>query len=166
MNTIRFAVGQSSLGSVLVAASETGVCAILLGDDPEFLTRDLHGRFPGVTLTPGDGDFVAWVADAVALVEKPALGLGLPLDIRGTAFQVRVWEALRQIPAGETVNYTQIAERIGRPTAARAVAQACGANPLAVVIPCHRVIRTDESLSGYRWGVARKAELLKRERAG
>ena len=160
---IRFAVGECSLGSVLVAASDKGVCAIMLGDDPDGLARDLQDRFPRAHLIAGDATFDHWVASGVGLVENPALGLDLPLDIRGTAFQVRVWEALRQVPAGSTASYTDIAERIGRPTAARAVAQACAANPIAIAIPCHRIVRTDESLSGYRWGVERKAELLRRE---
>jgi AraC family transcriptional regulator, regulatory protein of adaptative response / methylated-DNA-[protein]-cysteine methyltransferase len=161
---LRFAVGECSLGSVLVAASDKGVCAILLGDDPDALARDLQDRFPNAPLVGGDAAFDRWVAAVVGLVERPALGLTLPLDIRGTAFQVRVWEALRRIPPGSTVSYTQIAEQIGQPSAARAVARACAANAIAVAIPCHRVVRTDESLSGYRWGVQRKAELLRRER--
>lgn len=164
--TIRFAVGECSLGSVLVAASDKGVCAIFLGDDPEALVRDLQNRFPKARLVGGDATFDRWVAETVGLVEQPALGLALPLDIRGTAFQMRVWESLRQIPPGSTASYTEIAERIGQPKAARAVAQACAANSLAVAIPCHRVVRRDESLSGYRWGVERKAELLQRERVG
>jgi AraC family transcriptional regulator of adaptative response/methylated-DNA-[protein]-cysteine methyltransferase len=162
--TIRFAVGECSLGSVLVAASDLGVCAIFLGDDPDALVRDLQNRFPQARLVGADAAFDRWVAEVVGLVEKPALGLGLPLDIRGTAFQLRVWEALRQIPPGATASYTEIAHKIGRPQSARAVARACAANPLAIAIPCHRVVRTDESLSGYRWGVERKAELLQRER--
>jgi AraC family transcriptional regulator, regulatory protein of adaptative response / methylated-DNA-[protein]-cysteine methyltransferase len=162
--TIRFAVDECSLGSVLVAAADKGVCAIFLGDDPDALARELQDRFRKARIVGGDSTFDRWVAQAVGLVEKPARGLDLPLDIRGTAFQVRVWEALRQIPPGSTASYTEIAQRIGQPKAARAVAQACAANPIAVAIPCHRVVRTDESLSGYRWGVKRKAELLKRER--
>ena len=160
---MRFAVGKCSLGSVLVAATDKGVCAIFLGDDPDFLTRNLQDRFPKAKLIGGDEKFERWVAEVVGLVERPALGFKLPLDIRGTAFQMRVWEALRQIPPGSTANYAEIAKQIGQPTAARAVAQACGANPIAIAIPCHRVVRTDESLSGYRWGIERKAELLKRE---
>jgi AraC family transcriptional regulator of adaptative response/methylated-DNA-[protein]-cysteine methyltransferase len=163
--TIRFAVGECSLGSVLVAASDKGVCAIFLGDDPDALARALQDRFSNARVVGAEPAFDHWVAQTVGLVERPALGLGLPLDIRGTAFQARVWAALRQIPAGSTASYTEIAQRIGRPTAVRAVARACGANPIAVAIPCHRVVRTDESLSGYRWGVERKAELLRRERA-
>ena len=164
--TIRFAVGECSLGSVLVAASEKGVCAIFLGDDPDALARDLQDRFPRARLVGGEAAFDQWVARVVGLVEKPALGLDLPLDVRGTAFQVRVWEALRAIPPGATASYAEVAKRIGRPKASRAVAAACAANPIAVAIPCHRVVRTDESLSGYRWGVERKAELLRREREG
>jgi AraC family transcriptional regulator of adaptative response/methylated-DNA-[protein]-cysteine methyltransferase len=161
---IRFAVGECSLGSILVAASDKGVCAILLGDDAELLVRDLQDRFHNAELISGDASFDGWVAKVIGLVENPTLGLDLPLDIRGTAFQVRVWQALRRIPCGKTATYVKIAQQIGQPRAARAVAQACAANPLAVAIPCHRVIRTDASLSGYRWGVTRKAELLKRER--
>ena len=163
--TIRFAVGQCSLGAVLVAATEVGVCTIALGDDPDRLVRALQDRFPKAALTGGDAGFERWVAAVVGLVEQPALGLDLPLDIRGTAFQLRVWEALRAIPPGETASYAQVARRIGRPGASRAVAAACASNPVAVAIPCHRVVRTDGSLSGYRWGVQRKAALLERERA-
>jgi AraC family transcriptional regulator of adaptative response/methylated-DNA-[protein]-cysteine methyltransferase len=162
--SIHFAVGESSLGQVLVAATEKGVCAIFLGDDPAELARELGNRFPHAQIAPAGRDFSNMVARVVRLVEKPAEATDLPLDVRGTAFQVRVWEALRRIPAGRTASYTEVARRIGRPTAARAVAAACAANPIAVAIPCHRVVRTDASLSGYRWGVKRKAELLRRER--
>lgn len=162
---IRFAVGDCSLGAILVAASARGVCAILLGDDPEALVRDLEDRFPQAKLVGGDAGFEAWVAKIVGFVEAPRLGLDLPLDIRGTAFQQRVWEALTAIPAGATASYAEIASRIGMPKAVRAVAQACGANALAVAIPCHRVVRTDGALSGYRWGIDRKRALLDRERA-
>ena len=161
---IRFAVGECSLGSVLVAATERGVCAILLGDDPEALVRDLQDRFPRAVLVGADPDFEQMVTRVVSFVEAPALGLDLPLDVRGTAFQQRVWQALRAVPAGQTVSYAQIARRIGAPKAVRAVAQACGANSLAVAIPCHRVVRTDGAVSGYRWGVERKRALLERER--
>ncbi len=161
--SIRFAVGQCSLGAILVAQSERGVCAIQLGDDPEALVRDLQDRFPRARLIGGDGDFERLVAQVVGFVEAPQLGLDLPLDVRGTAFQQRVWQALREIPPGRTVSYADIARRIGAPKAVRAVAQACGANPVAVAIPCHRVIRRDGDLSGYRWGVERKRELLRRE---
>ena len=160
---IRFAVGQSSLGAILVARSERGVCAILLGDDPADLVRELEDRFPQATLIGGDAEFEGLVARVVGLVERPEVGLDLPLDVRGTAFQRRVWQALREIPAGTTASYTEIARRIGSPKAVRAVAQACAGNPLAVAIPCHRVVRQDGGLSGYRWGVERKRELLRRE---
>jgi AraC family transcriptional regulator, regulatory protein of adaptative response / methylated-DNA-[protein]-cysteine methyltransferase len=162
---IRFALGECSLGSILVARSERGVCAILLGDDPGSLLQDLQDRFPRATLIGGDSGFEGLVSRIVGLVEAPALGLELPLDVRGTAFQQRVWRALREIPAGATVSYSELAGRIGAPTSVRAVAQACGANPLAVAIPCHRVVRTDGGLSGYRWGVERKRALLQREAA-
>jgi len=160
---IRFAVGECSLGSILVAASDRGVCAILLGDEPEPLVADLQRRFPRADLLGGDEAFERLVAQVVGLVEAPCMGLDLPLDIRGTAFQQRVWAALREIPAGETASYKMIADKIGSPTSTRAVAQACGANSLAVAIPCHRVVRTDGGLSGYRWGIERKRALLDRE---
>jgi AraC family transcriptional regulator of adaptative response/methylated-DNA-[protein]-cysteine methyltransferase len=160
---IRFAIGQCSLGAILVARSERGVCAILLGDDPQALARELQDRFPKAQLIGGDADFERLVAQVVGFVEAPQLGLDLPLDVRGTAFQQRVWQALRDIPPGRTLSYAEVAERIGAPTAVRAVAQACGANALAVAIPCHRVVRSDGSMSGYRWGVERKRSLLERE---
>jgi AraC family transcriptional regulator of adaptative response/methylated-DNA-[protein]-cysteine methyltransferase len=160
---IRFSLDECSLGSILVAASEIGICAIALGDDPDLLARELQDRFPQAELIGGDHEFDQWVANVVGFVEAPAIGLDLPLDIRGTAFQQRVWQALRQIPVGEKVSYTDIAQRIGAPKAVRAVAGACASNTLAVAIPCHRVVRSDGSLSGYRWGVKRKAELLRRE---
>jgi len=161
---IRFAVAQSSLGALLVAASDKGICAILLGDDPDALVRDLQDRFRNAQLIGGDREFESWVAKVVGFVEAPKVGLDLPLDLRGTAFQQRVWQALRKVPAGKTVSYTDIAKKIGMPTATRAVARACGANHIAVAIPCHRVVRTDGTLSGYRWGVERKRELLAREK--
>lgn len=160
---IRFAVGECSLGSILVAASDRGICAILLGDDPDALARDLQDRFPRADLIGGDADFEQLVARVVAFVETPAAGLDLPLDLRGTAFQQRVWQALRKISAGTTVSYAEVARSIGLPTASRAVAQACGANAIAVAIPCHRVVRLDGRLSGYRWGVERKRALLRTE---
>ena len=160
---VRFAIGECSLGSILVAASQRGVCAILIGDDPDALARDLQDRFPRAHLIGGDAEFEQMVAKVVGFVEAPALGLDLPLDVRGTAFQQRVWQALREIPAGRTVSYSQIANRIGAPKAVRAVGAAVGANPLAVAIPCHRVIRNDGSLCGYRWGVERKRALIERE---
>jgi AraC family transcriptional regulator of adaptative response/methylated-DNA-[protein]-cysteine methyltransferase len=164
-NEIRFAVGECSLGSILVAATSKGVCAILLGDEPEGLVRDLQDRFPRATLLGGDAEFERIVAKVVGFVEAPALGLDLPLDVRGTAFQQRVWQALRAIPPGSTASYSEIAASIGAPNRARAVAQACASNPLAVAIPCHRVVKRDGGLSGYRWGVERKRTLLKREGA-
>jgi AraC family transcriptional regulator of adaptative response/methylated-DNA-[protein]-cysteine methyltransferase len=162
---IRFAIGECSLGSILVARSERGVCAILLGDDPDALVRDMQDRFPCATLIGGDAAFEDLVARVVGFVEAPRLGLDLPLDVRGSAFQQRVWQALQEIPAGETASYADIARRIGSPKAVRAVAQACAANGLAVAIPCHRVVRNDGALSGYRWGVERKRALLDREAA-
>lgn len=161
---IRFAVGQCSLGAILVAATDQGVCAILLGDDPEELVRDLQDRFDRAQLIGGDAQFEKLVAKVVGFVEAPAIGLDLPLDVRGTAFQQRVWQALREIPAGSTISYTAMAQRIGSPRAVRAVAQACAANAIAVAIPCHRVVRNDGNLSGYRWGVERKRKLLEREK--
>jgi AraC family transcriptional regulator of adaptative response/methylated-DNA-[protein]-cysteine methyltransferase len=160
---IRFAVGECSLGSILVAQSNRGICAILLGDDPDELVRDLQDRFPRANLIGGDAEFERIVSKVVGFVEAPALGLDLPLDIRGTAFQQRVWQALREIPAGSTASYADIANRIGSPNSVRAVAQTCAENALAVAIPCHRVVRNDGALSGYRWGVDRKRALLKRE---
>ena len=160
---IHFATRECSLGSVLVAKNRRGVCAILIDDDPGMLIQDLQERFPKANLIgdePGSEDLVAKV---VGFIENPGVGLNLILDTGGTAFQRRVWKALQQIPAGSTVSYTDIARQIGMPRAVRAVAQACGANPLAVAIPCHRVIRNDEALSGYRWGVERKRVLLDRE---
>ncbi|HKB91855.1 MAG TPA: bifunctional DNA-binding transcriptional regulator/O6-methylguanine-DNA methyltransferase Ada, partial [Opitutaceae bacterium] len=161
--TLRFAVGECSLGAILVAASKKGVCAITLGDDPNALVQQLQDRFPKAHLIGGDDTFERWVAKVVGFVEAPQVGLDLPLDVRGTAFQQRVWKALRKIPVGSTVSYTDLARKIGHPRAVRAVAQACGANTLAVAIPCHRVLRYDGALSGYRWGVERKRVLLERE---
>ncbi|WP_084507823.1 bifunctional DNA-binding transcriptional regulator/O6-methylguanine-DNA methyltransferase Ada [Geminicoccus roseus] len=162
---IRFAVAQCSLGAILVAASDTGICAISLGDDPDHLVRELQDRFSRAELTGGDAEFEAWVAQVIRFVEMPRLGLDLPLDVQGTAFQQRVWQALREIPPGSTASYAEIAARIGAPQAVRAVAGACAANTLAVAVPCHRVVRADGALSGYRWGVARKRSLLDRETA-
>jgi AraC family transcriptional regulator, regulatory protein of adaptative response / methylated-DNA-[protein]-cysteine methyltransferase len=161
--SIHFAVAQCSLGAILVATTEKGVCAISFGDDPDALVRDLQDRFPKVELVGGDGEFERLVARVVGFVEAPGQGLDLPLDIRGTAFQQRVWQALRAIPAGSTASYARIAAEIGAPAAVRAVARACANNTLAVAIPCHRVVRSDGALSGYRWGVERKRALLDRE---
>jgi AraC family transcriptional regulator of adaptative response/methylated-DNA-[protein]-cysteine methyltransferase len=160
---IRFAVGECRLGSILVAQSGRGICAIFLGDDPNSLVRELQDQFPKANLIGGDAGFERLVAKVVGFVETPALGLDLPLDVRGTAFQQRVWQALRNIPAGSTASYTDVAKLIGSPNSVRAVAQACGANALAVAIPCHRVVRSDGALSGYRWGIERKRALLAKE---
>lgn len=160
---IRFAVGECSLGAILVAQSNRGICAISMGDDPALLVRDLQDTFAAADLRGADAAFERLVATVVGFVECPKLGLDLPLDIRGTAFQRRVWAALKDIPPGATLTYTQVAQRIGAPKAARAVARACAENSLAVAIPCHRVVRTDGSLSGYRWGVERKRTLIERE---
>ena len=158
--SIRFAVAQCSLGAILVATTEKGVCAISFGDDPDSLVRDLQDRFPKAELLGGDAEFEKLVARVIGFVEAPGQPLDLPLDIRGTVFQQRVWEALRAIPTGTTASYSRIAAEIGAPAAVRAVAQACAGNTLAVVIPCHRVVRSDGALSGYRWGVERKRALL------
>jgi AraC family transcriptional regulator of adaptative response/methylated-DNA-[protein]-cysteine methyltransferase len=160
---IFFAIGECSLGSILVAQNKKNVCSILIGDNPQLLIRDLRGRFPKANLIGDQSGYQELMAKVVDLIEKPGVGLGLPLDIRDTAFQQRVWKALQQIPPGSTATYSEIAAKIGMPKAVRAVAQACGANALAVAIPCHRVIRNDGSLSGYRWGVERKRVLLERE---
>ncbi|WP_241049560.1 bifunctional transcriptional activator/DNA repair enzyme AdaA [Achromobacter xylosoxidans] len=160
---IRFAVGQCALGALLVAASDTGICEIALHEDPEQLVRNLQDRFKAARLIGADREFEQWMAAVVGFVENPAVGLHLPLDVRGTAFQRRVWEALREIPVGATATYTDIAERIGSPRSVRAVARACATNNIALAIPCHRVVRTDGSLAGYRWGIERKRELIERE---
>jgi AraC family transcriptional regulator of adaptative response/methylated-DNA-[protein]-cysteine methyltransferase len=160
---IHFAVGQCSLGAILVAQSKRGVCAILLGDDPHQLVCDLQDQFRRANLIGADNNFEQLIAKVVGFIEAPAIGFDLPLDVRGTAFQERVWQALGEIPLGSTASYADIAQRIGAPKAVRAVAQACGANRLAVAIPCHRVVRSDGNLSGYRWGVERKRQLLDRE---
>lgn len=160
---IRFSIRECSLGSILVAASGNGVCCITLGDDPEFLLADLRNRFRHAEFIGGDSEFEKRVAKVMGFVEAPKLGLDIPLDIRGTAFQHRVWQALRAIPIGSTLSYAQVAEKIGSPKSVRAVAGACAANSIAVAIPCHRVVRSDGNLSGYRWGVERKRSLLERE---
>lgn len=163
--SVHFVIGLCSLGALLVAQSERGLCAILIGDDPTALARDLRRRFPTARRIDRDPDFDQLVAAVSGFIESPGDPLDVPLDPQGTAFQQRVWRELRQIPAGETVSYQEIARRIGAPGAARAVARACADNPLAVAIPCHRVVRNDGSLSGYRWGVERKRKLLEREAA-
>jgi AraC family transcriptional regulator, regulatory protein of adaptative response / methylated-DNA-[protein]-cysteine methyltransferase len=162
---IRFALGQTSLGAILVASSKRGVASILLGNDPDALLRELQDRFPKAKLIGADRDYEALVARVVGFIEAPQIGLNLPLDVRGTAFQRRVWLALQDIPVGQTASYAEIAQRIGSPKAIRAVAGACAANNLAVAIPCHRVVRNDGALSGYTWGVERKKALLDREGA-
>lgn len=162
---IRFAVGASSFGAVLVAATERGICAIRFGDDPEALVRQFQDQFASAELIGDDADFAQTVATVIGAIESPGDGFDLPLDVRGTAFQHRVWQALRSIPAGTTTTYTEIATRIGAPKAARAVAHACATNEVAVAIPCHRVVRRDGDLAGYRWGIERKRALLAREAA-
>ena len=160
---VRFAIAGCSLGAILVAATAKGITAILLGDDPDALARDLQDRFANANLIGGDKTFERLVAKVIAFVEAPRAKFDLPLDVQGTAFQHRVWQTLRDIPAGSTASYADIAKRIGKPNAVRAVAGACAANAVAIAIPCHRVVRTDGSLSGYRWGVKRKRALLDRE---
>lgn len=162
--TLQFAIGQCSLGAVLVAESGHGIRAILLGDDAETLLHNLQDCFPLVTLEAGNAAFAKRVAQVLEFIDTPARGLALPLDIQGTAFQQRVWQALREIPAGTTASYSDIASQLGSPKSVRAVAGACAANVLAVAIPCHRVVKADGSLSGYRWGVERKRALLAREK--
>ena len=161
--TIRFALAECSLGSLLVASTEQGVCCVLLGDDPQMLIEDLQQRFAAAELIGADGLYEQTVAQVVALIEQPRLGLALPLDIQGTAFQQRVWQALQKIPAGQTLSYSELARQMGAPQSTRAVASAIAANPIAVAVPCHRVLRNDGSISGYRWGVERKRALLLRE---
>jgi AraC family transcriptional regulator of adaptative response/methylated-DNA-[protein]-cysteine methyltransferase len=163
---IRFAIRQCSLGLVLVAASAKGVCAILFGDDTEALKRDLARQFPRARLIGDDLEFDRLAAKVIGFVENPRLDLDLPLDIRGTAFQHRVWEALRRIPPGSTASYAEIAKAIGAPKATRAVARACATNRIAVAIPCHRVIGSDGSLTGYAGGIERKRALLAKEAKG
>ena len=160
---VRYAIDDCSLGRCLVAESERGICAILLGDTDAELTAELATQFPKATHAPRDDAFVQRIHQVIASIDNRDVPLALPLDIRGTAFQQRVWQALRAIPCGETASYQQVAQAIGQPSAVRAVAGACAANTLAIVIPCHRVVRNDGALSGYRWGAARKALLLKRE---
>ena len=161
--TIRYGIGRCSLGRVLVAATDNGICAISLGGDGDELVSALRRRFPKASLSPGGRGFDQTIARVIAFVDRPELGLDLPLDLRGTAFQIRVWQALRAIPAGETVSYSELAARLGMQNATRAVAGACAANSVAVAVPCHRVVRNDGQLAGYRWGIERKRALLERE---
>ena len=160
---IRYGFGRSDLGLVLVAATARGICMIALGDEKKALETDLRTRFPQAEIHRGDKDFAQWIARVVALIEMPKRGLDLPLDLRGTAFQCRVWQALRDIPAGETASYGEIAAKLGTPKSARAVARACATNPVAIAVPCHRVVGRDGALTGYRWGLKRKRALLDRE---
>lgn len=161
--TIQFAIDTCSLGSILVASTDKGVCSIMMGDDPDLLFGQLQSRFPNALIAQGDDEFAHTVADVVRYVEEPSRGLNLPLDIRGTAFQQRVWKALCDVPIGTTASYSEIAARIGSPAAVRAVASACARNEIAVAIPCHRIIGKNGSLTGYRWGTERKQTLLERE---
>lgn len=163
---IRFAVAQCWLGALLVAATGQGICALTLGSDPETLVRQLQDRFPQADLAPGDAAFEQTLAQVLAALDDPQQGASLPLDVRGTAFQQRVWQALRAVPPGVTLTYAELAARIGQPDAVRAVANACARNEIALLIPCHRIVRLDGAPSGYRWGVERKAALLAREAAG
>ncbi|MFT3736490.1 MAG: methylated-DNA--[protein]-cysteine S-methyltransferase [Rhodocyclaceae bacterium] len=162
---IRFGIGQCTLGAILVAATDKGLCSIALGDDPATLLEALQERFPQAELRGNERDFEDWMARVIGFVDGRDASLALPLDVRGTAFQQRVWQALQTIPPGSTLSYSELAQKLGTPRAVRAVASACAANALAIAIPCHRIVRSDGSLSGYRWGVARKRALLDREAA-
>jgi AraC family transcriptional regulator of adaptative response/methylated-DNA-[protein]-cysteine methyltransferase len=165
---IRFAVARTlSLGWMLVAATDQGVCFVALHDDPDRLRLELHDRFPGAVLREAGSEFSATVARVVACINNPGQLFDLPLHLQGTPFQLQVWQALREIPCGAIATYRDIAFRIGKPKALRAVGTACGANPIAIIVPCHRVIRSDGGLGGFRWGLERKRALLAREnRAG
>lgn len=160
---IEYMMGLCHFGSILVACSQKGLCAVFLGDHPSRLLKELRKQFPKADLVGGDDEFEKLLVKVITFVEAPNKKFNIPLDIRGTAFQHRVWDALAKIPYGKTSNYTEVAMRIGAPKAVRAVAQACAANKLAVVIPCHRVLRLDGDLSGYQWGIKIKRELLERE---
>jgi AraC family transcriptional regulator, regulatory protein of adaptative response / methylated-DNA-[protein]-cysteine methyltransferase len=163
--TIRFVTVSTPIGWALVAATERGICMTALGDDRDQLASALRQRFPAAELIAEDGGLRQWADRIVRFITAPERNLDLPLDIRGTAFQARVWRALQKIPLGKTMSYAEIAAALGQPNAVRAVAQACAANKLALIVPCHRVIRSDGDLGGYRWGVERKRALLARERA-
>ncbi|MDQ8020513.1 MAG: bifunctional DNA-binding transcriptional regulator/O6-methylguanine-DNA methyltransferase Ada [Moraxellaceae bacterium] len=163
--TIRHAMVDSPLGPMLVAATARGVCAVEFGDSAEALLQGLGQRYRAANLVEGDAQFAAWVQQILQHLSEPAQAAALPLDVRGTAFQQQVWRALQQIPLGTTLSYTELAERLGKPQAVRAVARACATNEVAVLVPCHRVLRQDGQLAGYRWGLSRKAELLRREAA-
>lgn len=165
IDKIQFAIGKCSLGKVLVAESERGICAIALGDEPSQLITYLQTLFPNADIQPAAAEFDPHLAQVIAFIDSPQSAFDLPLDIRGTEFQKKVWNALRKIPAGKTSTYSELAIAIDLPASVRAVASACAANKLAVVIPCHRVIQKNGSLAGYRWGVERKRALLQREAA-
>tara|TARA_R110000764_G_scaffold118936_1_gene206473 strand:- start:538 stop:1068 length:531 start_codon:yes stop_codon:yes gene_type:complete len=164
---IDYITGHCSLGGLLLGACELGFCAVLLGEDDESLLQDLQRRFPGASLQPATDRLRADMQQLLAFIEKPQtpLALSLPLNTVGTVFQQQVWQQLQQVNTGQTISYSDLAGRLGKPKATRAVASACAANPLAIVVPCHRVLRSDGDISGYRWGVARKRELLRREAA-
>lgn len=161
--TIHFTAGACSIGSVLIACSQKGICAILIGDSEVKLAKDLQSRFSDSDIIQSDDELAYLLAKVLPFIEQPSIGLDAPLDIRGTAFQQSVWQALCEIPPGMTASYMEIAQKLGAPKAFRAVAQACGSNALAVAIPCHRVVKSDGGLSGYRWGIERKRLLLQRE---
>lgn len=160
---IHFDIGSSSLGHVLVAIDDKGICALLLGDSLHAVRRELRLRFPAGQIEHDVSRLRRVLPQVIAFTEGRSAALDLPLNPAGTEFQRRVWRALRRIPAGSTASYAEVARRIDAPRSFRAVAQACGANPIALAIPCHRVVRNDGALSGYRWGVARKRALLERE---
>jgi AraC family transcriptional regulator of adaptative response/methylated-DNA-[protein]-cysteine methyltransferase len=159
---IRIAVGRCFLGWILVAATEIGICAMEFGDDPEIMKDQFRSRFSNAHIVDEDPEFRDWLDEVLNFIETPEIGLDLPLDIQGTAFQRRVWDALRQVSAGTTVSYRELADRIGSPNSARAVAKACATNRVPVAIPCHRVVRQDGGLGGYKWGIERKQALLDR----
>jgi AraC family transcriptional regulator of adaptative response/methylated-DNA-[protein]-cysteine methyltransferase len=161
---VRFDVGRCSLGTILVAATDRGVCAVSLGENADLLLRELQANFTPTERASNDPGFGAWMAAIIQCVEHPWEDCPVPLDLQGTPFQQRVWQLLREIPAGTTTTYTELAHRLGKPNGVRAVGSACAANQVAVVIPCHRVVRRDGDLAGYRWGIERKRRLLQRER--
>jgi AraC family transcriptional regulator, regulatory protein of adaptative response / methylated-DNA-[protein]-cysteine methyltransferase len=162
---IDFSTAECVLGRVLVARSEQGLCAILLGDDAEELERDLRARFPHDDLQKSTTELAPLLTDVRIFLEAPRKGLDTPLDLRGSELEQRVWNALREIPSGTTQTYSDVARRLGVAATAKEVGEACAANPLAVAVPCHRVLRKDGTLGGYRWGLRRKRALLERERA-
>lgn len=164
--TIFYSVRPCPLGKLLVAVTERGICKISLGDSAEALTADMEAEFAQAERIRDDEGLGYWVEQIIAYLEAGQPQLDLPLDVRATAFQIKVWQQLQQIPIGETRSYGEIAAAIGQPKASRAVARACASNPVALAIPCHRIIRKDKSLGGYRWGIERKQALLKRERNG